>query len=86
MRQGADLTQAELEVLCEAIDLNKDGNIDIDEFMNLMNADFLREAGNSEVAKSAYFNIKKARRLQPKDFLKFFTGMPSNFMPSFISE
>ena len=40
----------------------------------------------SEHNNVTYLNIKKKRRLNPKDFVKQFKVMPKSFVPSFIAE
>jgi hypothetical protein len=40
----------------------------------------------SEHNNATYLNIKKKRRLNPKDFVRQFKVMPKSFVPSFIAE
>ena len=82
---GADITEDELAVLMAEIDVDKNQQIDIDEFIQLMTMgdqiDFQQAA-----AASTFLQIQKARRLSPTDFVKLFKNMPTTFVPSFINE
>jgi len=57
------------------IDVNRDGELDIDEFIALMNmGDELQF--RSAMSKNTFMNIKRARKLNPLDFFKNFKNMP----------
>lgn len=67
------------------IDVNRDGELDIDEFIALMNmGDELQF--RSAMSKNTFMNIKRARKLNPLDFFRNFKNMPQNFVPSFFTE
>jgi len=67
------------------IDVDRNGQLDIDEFMALMNmGDEIHFQSNG--AKNTFLNIRKAKKLKPLDFLKCFKNMPMNFVPSFFNE
>lgn len=67
------------------IDVNRDGSLDIDEFMALMGMGDELQFKNA-TSKNVFLSIKKARKLNPLDFFKNFKNMPMNFVPSFFTE
>jgi Ca2+-binding EF-hand superfamily protein len=77
------LEEAEFNALIATADSNQDAQIDIDEFMILMTSN---GSIQDPVAASAAFNIRRARRLSPMDFLKMFSSVPAHFIPSFIAD
>lgn len=81
----ADVTQEELNHLLSYVDADKNGKIDIDEFVLLMSG-ASPEVFADPRASSIMFNIRKSRKISPMDFFKMFQNMPSHFLPSFISE
>ncbi|OMJ92805.1 hypothetical protein SteCoe_4345 [Stentor coeruleus] len=81
----ADVTQEELNHLLSYVDSDKNGKIDIDEFVLLMSG-ASPEVFADPRASSIMFNIRKSRKISPMDFFKMFQNMPSHFLPSFISE
>lgn len=65
------------------MDDDKNGTIDIDEFMAFINVADKVKAKNIE-ARDAVFNIRKARlKLNSLDLLQMFQRMPLSFLPSF---
>ena len=82
---GVNATDEEIAHLISMADTNSDGKIDIEEFMLIMTG---RDTSvySDETACAVLFNIRKARRVKPVDFVKVFTKMPKHFIPSFISE
>ncbi|CAG9322011.1 unnamed protein product [Blepharisma stoltei] len=84
-QMGCDITEEELSHLVALADTNHDGKIDIDEFMLIM-VGGNPEVYNNDKASAVLFNIRKARNINPLDFLKAFSGMPKHFIPSFIAE
>ena len=82
---NADITNDELEPLLRYADADKNGHIDIDEFMLVMMGQSPSVFDDPQ-ASAVMFNIRKTRRLSPLDFFKCFSDMPKHFMPSFISE
>ncbi|OMJ80203.1 hypothetical protein SteCoe_19609 [Stentor coeruleus] len=81
----ADVNQEELNHLLSYVDADKNGKIDIDEFVLLMSG-ASPEVFADPRASSIMFNIRKSRKISPMDFFKIFQDMPSHFLPSFISE
>ena len=85
LKLGAEVSMDELVELMNEIDVDRNGQLDIDEFVALMNmGDEIQF--HSAAAKNTFVNIKKARKVNPLDFFKCFKNMPINFVPSFISE
>jgi hypothetical protein len=67
------------------LDIDRDGKLGIDEFVALMSCgDQL--SFRSEASAGAYRRLKRARRLNPRDFLESFKHMPAGFAPSFVQE
>ena len=65
------------------MDDDKNGTIDIDEFIAFINVADKVKAKNIE-ARDAVFNIRKARlKLNSLDLLQMFQRMPLSFLPSF---
>ena len=84
-KKGADITLDDVCQLMAEIDIDRDGQLDIDEFISLMSlGDQLPLSGS--VAKSTYQKIQKSRKMNPVDFVKCFKNMPTNFVPSFVDE
>jgi hypothetical protein len=85
LKLGAKVTEEELVELMNEIDVNRDGTLDIDEFMALMSLgdDMQFRSGQ---AKNTFMNIKRARKLSAMDFFKNIKNLPGNFVPSFFTE
>jgi len=77
------VTQAEIEAIFAEMDSDKNGTIDIDEFMAFVQvAD--RVKTKNQLARDSVFNIRKARlKLNSIDLLEMFVRMPLSFLPSF---
>ena len=85
LKIGAEVSMEELIELMNEIDVDRDGELDIDEFVALMNmGDEIQF--RSAAAKNTFMHIRKARKLNPLDFFKCFKNMPMNFVPSFFTE
>lgn len=82
---GAECQLEDIIELMSEIDVDKDGQLDIDEFLSLLSLGD-RVHFQSEQSQNTFLKIKKARRVDPLDFLKCFKNMPSNFAPSFVEE
>lgn len=71
--------------LMSELDVDGDGQLGIDEFVALLSCgDQVQFA--QEGSRGAYRRIRNAKRLNPRDFLKSFKNMPTNFGPSFVGE
>eukprot|EP00353_Schmidingerella_taraikaensis_P013099 CAMPEP_0185572746 /NCGR_PEP_ID=MMETSP0434-20130131/4621_1 /TAXON_ID=626734 ORGANISM="Favella taraikaensis, Strain Fe Narragansett Bay" /NCGR_SAMPLE_ID=MMETSP0434 /ASSEMBLY_ACC=CAM_ASM_000379 /LENGTH=151 /DNA_ID=CAMNT_0028188727 /DNA_START=1530 /DNA_END=1982 /DNA_ORIENTATION=- len=81
LRNGIDLTYEELLDLMAEFDVGGDAQLDIDEFVALMNTSS-DLAFNSEGAKNTYLKIRMNNRLQVTDFMKALKNLPSAFVPS----
>ena len=85
LQQGVDLTFEELVDLMQEFDVDGNAQLEIDEFVAMMNLGDdvnFQEAG----AKNSYLKIRKARKLNVMDFLKAFSNLPSSFTPSSFSD
>lgn len=83
---GVDnINHDELRALMAEMDADQNGVLDIDEFINLMSLGDEVQFQNAH-NNLTYMNIKKKRRLNPRDFVKQFKVMPKSFVPSFIQE
>jgi len=80
-----NVTPADLQPLVEMADVNKDGKIDVDEFIMILNGSN-PNAVYDQHTMSIVINIRKSRRISPIDFIKIAGDMPSHFTPSFILE
>jgi hypothetical protein len=84
-KKGADVTLEDVCELMAEIDIDRDGQLDIDEFISLMSlGDQLPLTGKG--AKSTYQKMQQARKMNPLDFVKAFKNMPTNFVGSFMDE
>lgn len=71
--------------LMAEMDSDKNGKVDIDEFVEYMSVCEYVVPKNSNAAKNV-LKIKRSRMLQPIDFIQCFRNLPSNFMPSFLTQ
>ena len=81
LKNGIDLEYDELVELMNEFDASGDAQLDIDEFVAMMNTssdiDF-----ESDTAKATYLKIRKRSRLSVVDFMKALKNVPSAFVPS----
>ena len=80
-----ELRPEELNELVKAIDTDKSGTIDIDEFIGFVMTPPESNKLNNE-ADNAVVNIKKSRKISLMDVLSSFRAMPSNFTMSFTRD
>ena len=82
---GIELKHDELVSLVKVIDTDKNGKIDIDEFIDFM----ISTDGYDQLdplASSAVLNIKRYKKLSPLDLFNCFKAMPSNYILSFTRD
>ena len=78
-----EVTDAEIDAIFIEMDSDKNGTIDIDEFIAFIQVADRIKAKNLQ-ARDAVFNIRKARlKLNSLDLLEMFLAMPLSFLPSF---
>ena len=85
LKNGIDLSYNELIELIGEFDVSGDAQLDIDEFVAMMNTSSemsFRSAG----AKHTYLKIRESRRLNVTDFMKALKKLPAAFVPSVISK
>ena len=82
---GADVTIESLVEMMQEIDVDRNAELDIDEFISLMSMGDELEFRH-EGSRNAMMNIKSARKLNAMDFFKSFKNMPVNFIPSFVGQ
>ena len=79
----------DLEAVIEEIDVNKDGKVDIDEFIGFMHGsvDALQMNKNSQQYRSV-LALKAQRRYTPDEFMNYFEKMSVSalYVPSFIAQ
>ena len=89
------LTTKEFESLFEAIDLDRSGTVEFDEFSKLWESVEERQSGSgrrtsgramSALAERAIQKIAKGPIEDPRKYLRAFSGMPSNFRPSVLAK
>lgn len=85
-RMGAEIELEDVVQLMSEIDIDHDGKLDVDEFVSLMSLGDQLHLSRHAGSRKTFLLIKKARGLNPLDFLKCFKNMPTNFAPSFIEE
>ena len=85
-RMGAEVELEDVVQLMSEIDIDRDGKLDVDEFVSLMSLGDQLRLDRHASSKKTHLLIKKARGLNPLDFLKCFKHMPTNFSPSFVDE
>ena len=81
LKNGIDLSHEELLELMNEFDVSGDAQLDIDEFVALMNTSS-DLAFSSSNAKEAYLKIRMNRRLKVTDFMRALKNLPSAFVPS----
>ena len=81
---GADVSHEDIIILMSEIDIDKNGEIDIDEFIALMTmGDQIIKNGG---AKNTYTKIQKSRMADPLRILDCFNSMPVNFVRSYTDK
>ena len=98
---GCNLTDAELEEILDKVDIKQENEIDIREFIYLLdNIDSPQK--NNQIENSINskpnqeeelipimnlnLNLNMHRKMKPKDFISLYSGLPLSFIPSFIRE
>lgn len=79
---NSDITKNDLITLMKEIDENNDGQLDVDEFIALMQMDpeTLQTSGGSK----AMLKLKKVKKLDPMIFVRQFKAMPTHVVRSVI--
>ena len=85
LKNGIDLQYEELIELMEEFDVSGDAQLDIDEFVAMMNTSSEVNFSN-QGSEAAYMKIRKSRRLNVMDFLKALKNLPSAFVKSVFYE
>ena len=78
----------DLEAVIESIDVNKDGKIDIDEFISYMHSSTqILQMKKDSKQYQAVLALKHQRRFSPNDFMNYFEKISASvlYIPSFIS-
>ena len=81
LKNGIDLSYDELIELMNEFDVSGDAQLDIDEFVAMMNTSS-DMAFHTPGAKQTYLKIRQSRRLNVTDFMKALKNLPSAFVPS----
>ena len=79
---GAGVSKDDIVTFMSEVDDNKDGKLDINEFIALMQMD--TSTMKSEVSEKVVLKMKKVRKLDPMQFARYFKSMPSHFVESAI--
>lgn len=82
VRLEAHITRDELKNLVKAVDLDYNGSLDIDEFIDLMTKK-PSDQGGSGSAQATYMRIRKSRKFDMTEFVKFLKKFPDHFQESF---
>ena len=85
LKNGVDLRYEELIELMNEFDVSGDAQLDIDEFVAMMNTSS-DMAFHSQGAKSTYLRIRQRRRLNVTDFMKALKSLPSAFVESVFKQ
>jgi len=81
----SNITRDELKSLVQSVDLDYDGEVDIDEFIDMMT----KKPGDKESGGSAqatYMRIKRSRKFDMTEFIKFLKKFPEHFQESFTAK
>lgn len=81
LKNGIDLSFDELVQLISEFDVSGDAQLDIDEFVTMMNTSSDMSFSTAE-AKTTYLKIRQSRRLNVNDFMEAFRNLPQAFVPS----
>ena len=85
IRLQADITRDELKKLVQSVDLDYDGELDIDEFISLMTKNPTEKGGDGS-AQATYMRIRRSRRFDMTEFIKFLKKFPHHFQESFTAK
>ena len=80
----ANITRDELKNLVRSVDLDYNLELDVDEFIDLMTKN-PSEKGGSGSAQATYLRIKKSRKFDMTEFVKFLKKFPDHFEKSFTT-
>ena len=80
----AHITREELRDLVNSVDLDFNGELDVDEFIDLMTK-HPGDKGGSGSAQATYLRIKKSRKFDMTEFIKFMRKFPDHFQESFTT-
>ena len=94
---GCNLTDVELDEILNKVDLNQENEIDIRDFIFLLDNINSLKSENTINTKSNQdeelipimnlnLNLNMYRKIRPKDFISLYSDLPSTFIPSFIRE
>ena len=81
IKLDAHITREELRDLVNSVDLDFNGELDVDEFIDLMTKN-PGDKGGSGSAQATYLKIKK-RKFDMTEFIKFLRKFPDHFQESF---
>ena len=82
VRLEAHISRTELKNLVKTVDLDYNGELDIDEFIDLMTKNPGDKDGTGS-AQATYLRIKKSRKFDMTEFVKFLKKFPDHFEESF---
>ena len=82
---GADLKLEELIELMNEVDMDRNGSLDIDEFVALLSVCGNEIQLQSEGSRKTLTGLKRFRKVTPMDFIKQFKSMPRSFIPSIFA-
>ena len=98
---GCNLTDAELEEILDKVDIKQENEIDIREFIYLLD-NINSDPKNNQIENTINtnqnqeeelipimnlnLNLNMHRKMKPKDFISLYSGLPLSFIPSFIRE
>ena len=94
---GCNLTDVELDEILNKVDYNQENEIDIRDFIFLLdninsikNENTINTKPNQDEElipiMNLNLNLNMYRKIRPKDFISLYSDLPSTFIPSFIRE
>ena len=98
---NCNLTDFELDEILDKVDIQHENEIDIREFIflldninnnpNINNINTINTMSNADENEiipimNLNLNLNMHRKMRPKDFISLYTGLPLSFIPSFIRE
>ena len=98
---NCNLTDAELNEILDKVDIQNENEIDIRDFISLLdninnnsninNTNMINTMSNADDNENIpimnlNLNLNMYRKIRPKDFISLYTGLPLSFIPSFIRE